>query len=1370
LGNGLHGVYVATNSDGHALGGTGAGEGNVIAHNGGIGVFVDNNCGAAFCLRNAIVGNSVFGNAGLGIDLSPSGVNANDALDADTGANGRQNFPVIDAVEAASNVLTATGTLSSSASTAFDLHFYSNAACDPGGSGEGAVYLGVISATSDAAGVTTFTATLTAAVPDGSRITATATDPAGNTSEFSACSLPTGYAPISGLQAVNDSPTFLGMATGLTATITGGTGVSYAWNLGDGQSAAGASVSHVFDAIGVYTAVVTATNSGSQASTTTTVTIVQPPACAATHDDGLTVFASDDAQAVQQAVDAAPAGGTVKVAGACAGVDTRGGVTQTVYLDKPLTMRGGYSFLDWSQSLPHTRPTTLDANGMGRVVFITNTAAVSIENLTLQYGVAGGVAADCPTAGCGGGLYTNSSLALQNVNIRDNLAPRAGGAYVLGPLDVVDTTWQDNTCTQVRGGALEAYGATTLTGGLVSGNACRYGGGVFVDAALTVSGTHFISNTATSPSSGSGGAIYADGALTLTNARFERNTAQTGAGAVLHTGTASDQLTISATTFISNTAFHTNAQGGALYTSVPVAHISDSQFDGNSTPASLGSGGAIVAFNAITLTKVTLHANFAGSQGGAVYHWGLSESGDPYQIRPLILSNTVLSGNQAGSEGGALYFRRGFAAANVPIHLSGATFLSNTAVFSGGAAYLGQPATITGGAFLANASAAGAGGGLYAEDALSTAATVFQDNAARRAGGAYVLGVLEAVDTNWQGNQCGSASGVRGGGLEAYSATTLTGGLFSGNTCSYGGGLFVDAALTISATQFISNTATSPTVGSGGAMYANGTLTLANAWFERNTAHTGAGAVLHTGAAGDALSVTNSTFISNTALNASAQGGGLYTSAPAATIAGSLFEGNITPGANGAGGALVAFKAITLTNVRLHANFAGGQGGALYHWGLSEAGDPFQILPLVLSDTLLTGNQAGSEGGALYFRRGFAAANVPIHLSGAIFLSNTAVLSGGAAFLGQPGVVAHSRLQGNTSGGAGGGLLAQDSLDLEGTRLYDNAAATGGGLAIAAQPGSTSRIANAVLGGNQAAVGAGLALLSAGRVEVMHTTIAGPAVAAGQAIYATGSTVNVTNTIVASHTVGLERGPSGLLAAERNLFFGNTSDAAGSVSNSDPVGGEPGFLDPEGGDYHLVLGSAGLDAGLDVGLGHDFEADLRHIGAGPDIGADEFGAAGIAGPGGSTQLGVTPRPGQRITLTVPSGAVGAASVIRLAPLVTPTRPLPPGRLPSSMSFSLEAEALAALDATTSATFLVPLVVEVQYTDADPGGQPEASLRLLWWDAAQQLWRPAQASCAAPQTPGHVPEANRLAVQVCEAGEFALTSGPLQVYLPLVGRQ
>jgi YVTN family beta-propeller protein len=78
---------------------------------------------------------------------------------------------------------------------------------------------------------------------------------------------------VSGLAAANDSPTILGNNTHLFATVNSGTNIQYSWAFGDGSYGSGASSSHVYPAVGNYTAVVTATNSNNSQSASTLVTI-----------------------------------------------------------------------------------------------------------------------------------------------------------------------------------------------------------------------------------------------------------------------------------------------------------------------------------------------------------------------------------------------------------------------------------------------------------------------------------------------------------------------------------------------------------------------------------------------------------------------------------------------------------------------------------------------------------------------------------------------------------------------------------------------------------------------------------------------------------------------------------------------------------------------------------------------------------------------------------------------------------------------------------------------------------------------------------------------------------------------------------------
>ncbi len=81
-------------------------------------------------------------------------------------------------------------------------------------------------------------------------------------------------APIVGLTASNDSPTLLGTPTTLSASVSGGSNVSYTWQFGDGESGAGAVVQHTYAAPGSHTATVTASNSLGQAQASTQVKVI----------------------------------------------------------------------------------------------------------------------------------------------------------------------------------------------------------------------------------------------------------------------------------------------------------------------------------------------------------------------------------------------------------------------------------------------------------------------------------------------------------------------------------------------------------------------------------------------------------------------------------------------------------------------------------------------------------------------------------------------------------------------------------------------------------------------------------------------------------------------------------------------------------------------------------------------------------------------------------------------------------------------------------------------------------------------------------------------------------------------------------------
>jgi hypothetical protein len=175
LGNGA-GVYL-WDAFQTTVGGTGALEPNVISYNSGDGVTIG---GAG---QSSVRSNSIHSNGGLGIDLGDDDVTSNDGMDGDTGPNGLQNFPLVTASTSAST--TVEGSFNSTPSTPFILEFFANSSCDASGNGEGETFIGSVPVTTDGSGDATFNETFPTTVPAGDYITATATDPDGNTSEFS---------------------------------------------------------------------------------------------------------------------------------------------------------------------------------------------------------------------------------------------------------------------------------------------------------------------------------------------------------------------------------------------------------------------------------------------------------------------------------------------------------------------------------------------------------------------------------------------------------------------------------------------------------------------------------------------------------------------------------------------------------------------------------------------------------------------------------------------------------------------------------------------------------------------------------------------------------------------------------------------------------------------------------------------------------------------------------------------------------------------------------------------------------------------------------------------------------------------------------
>jgi len=190
---------------------------------------------------------------------------------------------------------------------------------------------------------------------------------------------------------------------------------------------------------------------------------------------------------VQAAVDAANEGDIIKVAMGVYtdmsvrprnDVTTTGVVTQVVYISKTVTIQGGYTTTNWTESYPVTQPTTLDAQGRGRVLYITGDISLTIESLRITGGNATGLGGHRYGQDAGGGVYLITSTAtISNNQIFSNTAGSGGGLYLLSsPAILARNIISTNTalgysiCSGSGGGLYLDQSAATVDGN------CPYSG------------------------------------------------------------------------------------------------------------------------------------------------------------------------------------------------------------------------------------------------------------------------------------------------------------------------------------------------------------------------------------------------------------------------------------------------------------------------------------------------------------------------------------------------------------------------------------------------------------------------------------------------------------------------------------------------------------------------------------------------------------------------------------------------------------------------------------------------------------------------------------------------------------------------------
>jgi thermitase len=370
------------------------------------------------------------------------------------------------------------------------------------------------------------------------------------------------------------------------------------------------------------------------------------------------------------------------------------------------------------------------------------------------------------------------------------------------------------------------------------------------------------------------------------------------------------------------------------------------------------------------------------------------------------------------------------------------------------------------------------------------------------------------------------------------------------------------------------------------------------------------------------------------------------------TIDGLQVTGGDAAGLGGdvGGGICIVEAHATISDTWVFGNTA-RWGGGLY---LSE------------SDAVLSGNTVVTNtaewGGGLYL-----ADQSPAHLAGNTIVANEVSYDGGGLYLRESdATLADNTVADNIAGQSGGGLyLYQSAAELGRMTVAANGASEGGGLYLWKSDAAIDRItvtanqagmggglhlaqsdailSNAIVAGNQADDAGGGLYVKNSAPHLFHTTLVHNT-PAPDGVCVAGSSVAFTNTILVSHTVGITVATGSSVVLESTLWgegaWANGTDWGGTgvVFSDNDYWGDPAFVDPAMGDYHLLPVSAAADVGVDAGITVDIDSEQRPRGDGYDIGADETG----------------PRPGLTVTQYASSNPVQAGAQLTYTIYVTNT--------------------------------------------------------------------------------------------------------------------
>lgn len=488
-----------------------------------------------------------------------------------------------------------------------------------------------------------------------------------------------------------------------------------------------------------------------------------------------------------------------------------------------------------------------------------------------------------------------------------------------------------------------------------------------------------------------------------------------------------------------------------------------------------------------------------------------------------------------------------------------------------------------------------------------------------------------------------------------------------------GGGIYANGAdLTLRHSWVMTNTADSDAYG-GGINFRNGTLLIDSCTIQSNTAGSGAGIRIYDSQASIKDSYILENIASAGSSSGHGGAGVLISGSSQVTMTGNVVRGNETGGFVYGGGVSLYERgsynggtlSLYLYDNLIEGNFAGIGAGVLVDKSFSDKLVSAQIISNTIRDNYTSNNGAGIAAGSSISEGG-----TNITVTHNLITNNHAGLdpstifvdygTGGGMSIFDKALIEHNRIvnneaQGTSSlgfgggvelngggsiifrynqvtgnyasagymGGRGGGIyVSGDNVLIEANLIQGNSVGGGefltGGGGVNINNGDIQFINNIVTDNSvsgDVSRGSGITI-EGGAPTLKHNTIANNSGGGGQGVLVIegdnpGQPVFY-NTIVASQTVGIQVGsgsPQNLATLYGVLWFGNAEDYNGMVYAFDETTGDPAFVDPAVGDYHIGPLSAAIDMGDDsAGVFSDIDFEPRFDI--PDLGADEYWAPG----------------------------------------------------------------------------------------------------------------------------------------------------------------